>query len=185
MMKALGFVEGQGLGKHGQGIVKPIEQTELVTRQGLGYNSEGTAAALYPLYPDANWEHSVMVDAENELVAHDTAPDQDTVNFMWEAERATSLPEDVRNSKVMHADAFLQLKQARRAALHMLQARPDGATGGLCPHHGVHPCPLIATVVLCCTPLHTATLGWESGALQGHSFCSARGSPSTLTHQCE
>ena len=49
MMKMSGFIEGQGLGVHGQGRTAPIEVVKLDTRHGLGHHNQPTITSSLSL----------------------------------------------------------------------------------------------------------------------------------------
>lgn len=145
MMEAQGYKAGQGLGTQLQGITAPLGSSSQQRRAGLGFNAAAaTAAADWTLLPDTDafvneglaWEGE---DPDTGTVGPmvPEGPDADTLTYAWQHEQTPCLPVDVRNSKVLQSEVFLELKGLRRRAAEVLAGRAGGtACGGFCQHHG-------------------------------------------------
>jgi hypothetical protein len=144
-MEKQGYREGQGLGKELQGTLDPVAQSLQRQRAGLGYSTGGfTAQADWAMLPDAEpytnpdlmWQPDGP-GAGNPSHYTPIGPDSDILTYAWQHEQAPSLPGDVRNSKVLHTQEFLELKGTRRRALELLSMRTDGRTRrAFCQHRG-------------------------------------------------
>ena len=144
-MEAQGYKAGQGLGTQLQGITAPLGGGTQHKRAGLGFNAAAAiAAADWTLRPDTDafvneglaWE---VEDPDTGAMgaAVPEGPDADTLTYAWQHEQTPCLPMDVRNSKVLQSEVFLELKGLRRHAAQALAGRSSGATcGGICQHHG-------------------------------------------------
>jgi hypothetical protein len=146
MMEAQGYQQGQGLGKALQGMLDPITKTSQQQRAGLGYGANGAAVhadwSMLPdivpyTNPDLVWE----AEEPGEEAVVPVGPDSDVLTYAWQHEQAPCLPPDVLNSKVLHVQVFLDLKEARRRARELLVGRTTAHTSAsFCQHRGAVLC---------------------------------------------
>ena len=116
IMQRLGYVEGDGLGKHGQGLAQAVEPQDHVGTLGLGYNVPGLT--------DVPRQEAPAVDALDPLPAPqwldapDTAPPDVATLRQWvlEAPRKESISDE---KEFVDAAALAGMLRAKSALDHV------------------------------------------------------------------